>query len=218
MVIPRYSQALREPVMYVGSGCSNCGATNHNWRDCFLPYEEESIEPGIYPDMDQVYIERVENLTKRMDKMQKTLHNSTVSAARDNVKDIKVVGNGDSFRLLCKASSEAEGWMKSTKAYQIEDSGCIVQVSTQQRNPDGSYAVAEAVTFVPQVKIAEDENGGRKLISAIDVQSSLELIQSLFGGQNIGDSNEDIGENLTLLHLMNALRNNKQETEEENLK
>ena len=95
--------------------------------------------------------------------MEKTLHNSTVSGARKNVKDIRVVGNGDMFRLLCKASSEVEGWMKSTKAMETS-SGCLVQVTTQQRNPDGSYSVAEALSFVPGVKIVEDENNGRKLI------------------------------------------------------
>ena len=95
---------------------------------------------------------------------QKTLHNSDVSGARKNVKDIKVVGNGDMFALLCKASSEAEGWMKSTRAMQVVD-GCVVQVTTQQRNPDGSYAVAEALTFVPNVRITDDINGGRKLTS-----------------------------------------------------
>lgn len=93
----------------------------------------------------------------------KTLHNTDVSGVRENVKDIKVVGNGDMFRLLCKASSENEGWMKSTKACAVPG-GCIVQVTTQQRNPDGSYAVAEALTYVPGAKIVDDENGGRKLI------------------------------------------------------
>lgn len=93
----------------------------------------------------------------------KTLHNSDVSGARINVKDILVVGNGDMFQLLCKASSEAQGWMKSTKACEIEGIGCIVQVTTQQRNLDGTYAVAEAVTFVPGVRIVSDENNGRRL-------------------------------------------------------
>ena len=97
--------------------------------------------------------------------MSKTLHNSDVSGARQNVKDIRVVGNGDLFQLLAKASSEEEGWMKSTKAMQIGDQGCLVQVTTQQRNPDGSYAVAEALTFEPAVMIVPDENGGRKLAS-----------------------------------------------------
>jgi len=96
--------------------------------------------------------------------MEKTLHNSDVSGARKNVPDIKVVGNGDTFRLLCKASSQNEGWMKSTKAMETP-SGCVVQVTTQQKNLDGSYSIAEALTFVPGVKIADDENGGRKLVS-----------------------------------------------------
>ena len=94
----------------------------------------------------------------------KTLHNSDVSGARQNVKDIVVVGNGDMFQLLCKASSEAQGWMKSTKACQTEH-GCLVQVTTQQRNIDLTYSVAEALTFVPGVKIVADENNGRKLVS-----------------------------------------------------
>ena len=93
----------------------------------------------------------------------KTLHNSTVSGAHVNVKDIKVVGNGDSFRLLCKASSESEGWMKSTKAMDVSV-GCVVQVTTQQRNPDGSYALAEAITFVPDVMYVDDIDSGRRLI------------------------------------------------------
>ena len=93
----------------------------------------------------------------------KTLHNSDISGARKNVKDIKVIGNGDMFQLLCKASSEAEGWMKSTKACAVPG-GCIVQVTTQQRNPDGSYAVAEALTYVPGAKIMDDGNNGRKLV------------------------------------------------------
>ena len=94
----------------------------------------------------------------------KTLHNSDVSGAKVNVKDIRVVGNGDMFRLLCKASSDTEGWMKSTKACEVPG-GCIVQVTTQQRNHDGSYAVAEALSFVPGVKVADDENNGRRLVA-----------------------------------------------------
>lgn len=97
--------------------------------------------------------------------MEKTLHNSTVSGAHQNVADLQVVGNGDLFQLLCKASSQAEGWMKSTKAMQVPG-GCIVQVTTQQRNPDGSYAVAEALTFVPGVLIVDDVNNGRRLDSS----------------------------------------------------
>ena len=95
--------------------------------------------------------------------MEKTLYNSDISGTRQNVPDVVVLGNGDLFQLLCKASSQAEGWMKSTKAMEVMG-GCVVQVTTQQRNPDGSYAIAEALTFVPGVRIAPDENNGRKLL------------------------------------------------------
>lgn len=88
----------------------------------------------------------------------KTLTNVNIEAVKKNVPDVKVVGNGDAFKLLCKASSANEGWMKSTKAYQIDGAGCVVQVTTQQ----GSN-IAEALTFVPGVIIVPDVNGGSKL-------------------------------------------------------
>ena len=95
--------------------------------------------------------------------MSKTLHNSTISGARQNVRDIKVFGDGDTFKLISKASSADEGWMKSTKAMQIEGVGCVVQVTTQQGDN-----VAEALTFVPNVKlevINGDKANGRKLVA-----------------------------------------------------
>lgn len=98
-----------------------------------------------------------------MDQVEKTLTNSDVSGAKQAVPDLKVVGNGDMFRLLCKASSQAEGWMKSTKACEVIG-GCVVQVTTQQRNIDLTYSIAEALTYVPGVKIADDANGGRQLV------------------------------------------------------
>lgn len=94
--------------------------------------------------------------------MSKTLCNSTVSGARQNVSDLKVFGDGDAFKLICKASSAEEGWMKSTKAMEIEHAGCVVQVTTQQGDN-----IAEALTFVPNVKIAlidGDKANGRKLV------------------------------------------------------
>ena len=85
---------------------------------------------------------------------EKSLHNTTANGARENVKDIKFWGDGDLFKLLSKASSEEEGWMKSTKAMPAGDS-VVVQVTTQQRNPDGSYSIAEALTVVPNAIILE---------------------------------------------------------------
>lgn len=93
----------------------------------------------------------------------KTLHNSDASGAKANVSDLKTFGDGDMFRCLCKASSESEGWMKSTKALEISGVGCVVQVTTQQGDN-----VAEALTFVPGAWIVEDAlHGGRMLKKAV---------------------------------------------------
>ena len=90
--------------------------------------------------------------------MEKSLGNTDVNGARKNVKDIVVYGNGDMFQLLCKASSKEEGWMKSTKAMQIDGVGCVVQVTTQQGDN-----VAEALTFVPNVVVVGSAEEGRSL-------------------------------------------------------
>ena len=78
----------------------------------------------------------------------KTLYNADTSSTEQNVPDVVKFGNPDDWKLLCKASSESEGWMKSTKWMELGNA-VLVQVSTQQRNPDGSYAVAEALAVVP---------------------------------------------------------------------
>ena len=96
--------------------------------------------------------------------MEKSLGNTDTNTAKSNVKDLVFWGDGDTFKLISKASSKNEGWMKSTKAMEIEGIGCVVQVTTQQNGN-----VAEALTFVPQVKIEVTKEEGkvtsRKLVS-----------------------------------------------------
>lgn len=87
--------------------------------------------------------------------MAKTLKNTDASGASKNVKDIVFWGNGDTFKLISKASSQNEGWMKSTKAMQIDRVGCVLQVTTQQGDN-----IAEAVSFIPGVKIYEETQDG----------------------------------------------------------
>jgi hypothetical protein len=93
---------------------------------------------------------------------EKDLGISEVRQAKANIADLVVYGDGDTFALLCKASSQEQGWMKSTKVCNLPN-GCIVQVTTQQKNPDGSYSVAEALTFVPDVNM-DKSSEPRKLI------------------------------------------------------
>jgi hypothetical protein len=124
----------------------------------------------------------------------KSLHNTTANGARKNVKDIQFWGDGDTFRLISKASSESEGWMKSTKAMPAGNS-VVVQVTTQQRGAgitrmlskdeliekygeshatfeqvvEYNYSVAEALTTVPNAIIVEHyDNDGNVISRSID--------------------------------------------------
>jgi hypothetical protein len=92
----------------------------------------------------------------------KSLDIASVAEAKGVITDLRVTGNGDLWQLLCKASSINQGWMKSTKAMQIDGVGCLVQVSTQQGDN-----VAESITFVPNVTIVPDANGGRRLSASV---------------------------------------------------
>ncbi|HDR7493622.1 hypothetical protein ACTFRD_11290 [Bacillus cereus group sp. MYBK249-1] len=93
---------------------------------------------------------------------EKDLNISEVRGAKKNISDLQVYGDVDMFALLCKASSQEQGWMKSTKVCNVK-CGCVMQVTTQQKNPDGSYAVAEALTYVPGVHI-DTESEPRKMV------------------------------------------------------
>ena len=73
--------------------------------------------------------------------------------------DLKVVGSPDAFQLISECTSRSEGWVKTTRAMQIDGLGCLVQVSTRL----GSN-MAEAVTFVLGVKIKREPNGNRTLV------------------------------------------------------
>ena len=89
----------------------------------------------------------------------KTMKNTDFDGVEKNVPDVQKFGDGDLFKLIAKAWSKKEGWMKSTKAMEIEGVGCLVQVTTQQGDQ-----VAEALAFVHGVKITGDGED-RKLIA-----------------------------------------------------
>ena len=111
-------------------------------------YFEENFEPVSLYD-------NYKNTMYQPKHIVKDLGISCVKKAKENIEDLVVFGNGDMFKLVSKASSNSQGWMKSTKVWDT-GSGCVVQVTTQQMNTDGSYAVAEALTFVPNVILVGD--------------------------------------------------------------
>lgn len=54
---------------------------------------------------------------------EKDLGITQVRGAKENISDLQVYGDGDTFALLCKASSQKQGWMKSTKVANVPG-GC----------------------------------------------------------------------------------------------
>ena len=77
----------------------------------------------------------------------KSLDITNVAEAKHFINDLKLFGDGDTWVLLCKASSDRQGWMKSTKVMNVPG-GCVIQVTTQEQSN-----IAEAVTYVPGVHI-----------------------------------------------------------------
>ena len=90
--------------------------------------------------------------------IQKTLNSSPVNPDHQCISDLETFGNPDAWKLLCKASSKAEGWMKSTKAMDI-GAGTLVQVSTQQGDQ-----IAEALQYLPAVGVRPSKYGGYRLV------------------------------------------------------
>ena len=115
----------------------------------------------------------------------KSMHNTDANGTSKNVKDVVFWGDGDTFKLISKASSESEGWMKSTKAMQCGND-VVVQVTTQQRNPDGSYSIAEALTTVNNKKIEElaDRSSGqilsRRIVELTKIEKQSEKLGEKF--------------------------------------
>lgn len=111
-----------------------------------------------------------------MARTKKTLSNLDVKGTKKQVPDVEIFGNGDLFKLISKAFSQKEGWMKSTKGCDL-GVGCVIQVTTQQGDN-----IAEALTYVPGVTIEEEFNTegictGRKIVPI--VKTSLPWIEKV---------------------------------------
>lgn len=87
----------------------------------------------------------------------RTVSNTTPKQAAQS--GVEFLGDPNKWVVLHKAWNADEGWMRSTKALEIPGVGCMVQVSTLEKDK-----IAESVCFVPDVGITADSNGGRKLV------------------------------------------------------
>lgn len=83
-----------------------------------------------------------------------------VTKTADLPEEVKTYGDPDQLKLLFKA--QGKGWKKSTKALELPG-GCLVQVTTERQSADGDWANAEAIVFVPNVKLEKTENNEFRL-------------------------------------------------------
>lgn len=86
-----------------------------------------------------------------MEKKTFSIVDSAMAIAK--IDDLTTWGDPDTWKLICKASSDEEGWMKSTKAMSVDGVGVVVQVTTQQDD-----SVAEALSFIPFATIIDVKN------------------------------------------------------------
>lgn len=82
--------------------------------------------------------------------MTKTMDNANIDDVKKNVPDVKLQGDPQAWQLVSKASTEREGWMKSTKRMAV-DGGFLYQVTSEHQNHNGEImCCAEALAFVPE--------------------------------------------------------------------
>ncbi len=98
--------------------------------------------------------------------MDKSLTVTSPDDFEEKIPDVEVFGIPCLFQLMSKASSKAQGWMKSTKVCPVPN-GCLVQVTTQQ----GDH-VADALTFVPGVTVEKDGAGRLVFVSSRPIPDS----------------------------------------------
>lgn len=90
---------------------------------------------------------------------EKALDVQSMDDLKAKVSDVEVFGEPGAWKVLGKASSKSQGWMKSTKAMEVPGLGVIVQASTQQ----GSQ-VAEALVLVPGASLEQVAGNHYRLI------------------------------------------------------
>lgn len=86
----------------------------------------------------------------------RTLTNTNPQQAK--ASGVESIGPMDTWKVIQKAWNKKEGWMKSTKALEIPGGGCLVQITTQQKDK-----LAEALCFVPDVKLEPRPDGSHAL-------------------------------------------------------
>lgn len=80
----------------------------------------------------------------------KDLDNENMDQLKSKCDDVKIYGDPGKWELICKASSQKQGWMKSTKRMAVEG-GHIYQTTSEYVNSYGQViACSDSLVFVPR--------------------------------------------------------------------
>lgn len=107
------------------------------------------------------------------------IHKRTVANANPEQaakSGVESVGDMGTWKVVQKAWNKKEKWMKSTKALEIVDLGCLIQVTTQQGDK-----VAEAVCYVPGAKLVQNPAGGGTLVRGLPYETQISFTTATQG-------------------------------------
>lgn len=99
-------------------------------------------------------------------------HNTSTKEAIKEAPTAKVFGDPDMWELICKFTDKTRRFSKSTKALEIAGVGVTLSVSTTMNGH-----VAEALQFIPNVKIERKTVGGKVVSRTIVPLGTTSLTQ-----------------------------------------
>ncbi len=97
-----------------------------------------------------------------MDTLAQLSDRPLITTTEDIKEKIKYSGDISNLKLLYKV--QGDKWLKSTKALQVPG-GCVIQVTTERLQADGSWQNAEALAYVPGIILKSIKNGKGYIIN-----------------------------------------------------
>lgn len=162
-------------LMYVGWLRNHATATADHDKDAFdfsISWREDGIEEVFDLDTDAGKYAASLLADQNINKPETILTTATdMASAIANSNGVPtIVGNPDDWKLINKFVNGDKTLMRSTKAYEIEGVGVLVQIST-----DVKGNVAEALQFIPQAKLKQNEGDPKSWSIVADTPTLVEV-------------------------------------------
>lgn len=105
--------------------------------------------PGTYEIVDTMYRASPDAVSCR-----KTIDTIVVP----NYRPEQNVDDSEKWHEICRYHNEDLGLTRTTRGMKItRGPGCLIQVSTSRKNPDGSNSLAEALAYIPDASLVISE-------------------------------------------------------------